>query len=656
MLRKINFKSLTEKAKGLFKKGGAGKGTDAAASSSASAKRAESVGVKSPAAPAQTGRPADTVVGMIPKEDIYGAPPTNSSLKVKEEDFFVGNTPDFLKPISEEDVEDIDLKPLGEDHPDIIKADKKILIFQLVRDLFSGIVVAFCAVACGLLLAESYITKAAPVYAWLAFIPFTIAIFNIRSAFFSLIFGWLSGGIFYFVTLNWISLTVMEGTGNHGLAMTALTALSAVLALQFALFAFGSYYLKRIPFAWPFAAACLWVGLEIVHQLIALKFMAFPWFVLGYTQFNFIYLIQISSYTGVYGVSFMVAFTSLVCGYLVLKMPRVLKVFYFTLAFCLMLFVLSFGHKVIKEQLNYLQASPHTLRVALMQPYTHKLHIEGRSEDVVYTIAGQLEALKDKKASLIIWPESSLPGDLLQNEYADYIQEQSAELKAWQLFGGTEEDGDKQYVAAVLVNETGVTDDYKKTKLVPFGEFLPFKFLLGGFYENNGITALTGVFTPGSEPGKTLKIIVPAQGKIKKEEYTFGTEICFESIFPSVYRAQAENGAEFFVNISNDGWFLESAAPYQHLRANVFRAVENRRPLLRSTNTGISAWIDSLGKIRFETGLNRQESSVFNFVFKDRDTKTFYTLHGDVFAYGCLAFAAALVIFGMVFLSVRNEY
>lgn len=655
MLRKINFKALTEKAKGLFKKNKAEEKSSACAAPRRQENPASAARPSVP--PAQTGRPADTVAGMIPKDDIYGAPPTNSALKIKEEDFFVGSsTPDFLKPMSEEEADDIDLKPLGEDHPEIIKAGKKKLAFQLVKDLFSGIAVAFCAVACGLLLAESYITKAAPVYAWLAFIPFAIAIFNIRSALFSFVFGWLSGGIFYFVTLNWISLTVMEGAGDHNLAMTALTALSALLSLQFALFSLGAYYLKRIPFAWPFAAACLWVGLEILHQLIALKFMAFPWFVLGYTQFNFIYLIQISSYTGVYGVSFMVVFTSLVCGYLVLRMNRVLKVFYFTLAFCLMLFVLSFGHKVIKEQLNYMQASPHTLRVALMQPYTHKLYVEGRYEDVVYTIAGQLEALKGKNASFVIWPESSLPGDLLQNEYMDYVKEQSASLKAWQLFGGTEEIGSEQYVAAVLVNETGVVDEYRKTELVPFGEFLPFKFLLGGFYEKNNITSLTGVFKAGSEPGKTLKISASEPGKTKKEEYTFGAEICFESIFPSVYRAQALNGAEFFVNVSNDGWFLESAAPYQHLRANVFRAVENRRPMLRSANTGVSAWIDSLGKIRFETGLNRQESSVFNFVFKDRDTKTFYTLHGDVFAYGCLAFAAALVIFGIVFLSVKNEY
>ena len=584
------------------------------------------------------GKPSNTVAGLIPEDDIYAsAAQNNPSLKIKEEDLFMGGSRDFLKPISEEDVQDITLKPLGEDLPKVKKFKRKILLSQIISDLFTGLVVAVCAIACALLLAESYITKPAPVYAWLAFIPFAIAIFNIRSAIFSFIVGWLTGGIFYFVILHWISGTVFEGLGNNGIATLSLAALSSVLAIQFALFSVGSYYLKRTPLLWPLASACLWVGLEILHQLIALKFMAFPWFVLG-------------------GVSFVVIFTSLVAGYLFLRINRAVKVFYFILAFCILLLTLSFGHKVIKEQLNYMQSSPNSLRIALMQPYTHKLFISGYEEDVVYTIAGQMEALKGKKANLVIWPESSLPGDLLSSEYMDYIKEQSKELKVWQIFGGTEVVEDEQYVAAVLVSEEGINDDYKKTQLVPFGEFLPFQGLLGGFYEANGITSLTGTFSAGKEPGKIFSIMSNVPGKNKKAEYQFGTEICFESIFPSIYRAQALSGADFFVNISNDGWFLVSAAPYQHLRANVFRAVENRRPLLRSTNTGISAWIDSLGKIRFETGLDKQESSVFNFVFKDRDTKTFYTTHGDLFAYICLALAVPLVIFSMVFLSVRNEY
>ena len=601
--------------------------------------------------------PKETVASMIPEKDIYGSEPRgNPSLKIKEEDLFVGGGDDFLKPLSDFERDDIELKPLGADLPQFVKARRKLFLSQIIRDLFSGIVVALCAICSALLLAESYITEPAPLYAWLAFIPFAIALFNIKSSFLSFVFGWITGGIFYFVTLNWISGTVFEGVGSQPLAMLSLISLSAVLAIQFALFSLGSYYLKRIPVLWPFACACLWVGLEILHQLIALKFMAFPWFVLGYTQFNSLYLIQISSLAGAYGVSFIVAFVSLTAGYLFVRVNRAAKFFYVILAFCLILFAFSYGHKVIREQLNYINSSPNTLRVALMQPYTHNLFINGYDEDVVYAIAGQMDALKGKGASLVIWPESSLPGDLLNSEYMEYIKEQSAALEAWQIFGGTEIDGGEQYVAAILVNEYGINGDYKKTRLVPYGEFLPFTGFLGGFYARNNITSLTGSFTAGKDPGKIFSIKTLSQKDKKERYYQFGTEICFESIFPSVYRAQALSGADFFVNISNDGWFLKSAAPYQHLRANVFRAVENRRPLLRSTNTGISAWIDSLGRIRFETGLDRQESSVFNFVFKDRDTKTFYTTHGDLFAYLCLALAASLVILSVVFLSVRNEY
>lgn len=664
MLRKINLNSVKERLLAWRDKSLSWLGRAKAESKRASAARnapseprtiqktRQDKGIDTPSA-----SPKETVASMIPEKDIYGSEPRgNPSLKIKEEDLFMGNSGDFLRPVSASTVEDIDLKPLGNDLPQVVKTRKKIFISQIFRDLFSGLIVALCAVTCALLLAESYITKPAPVYAWLAFIPFAIAIFNIRSAIFSLIVGWLTGVVFYFVILHWISGTVFEGLGNNGIATLSLAALSSLLAIQFALFSAGAYYLKRMPLLWPLACACLWVGLEILHQLIALKFMAFPWFVLGYTQFNFLYLIQISSYTGVYGVSFVVIFTSLVAAYMVLRINRTVKIFYFILAFCLLLLTVSFGHKVIQEQLRHIQSSPKELRVALMQPYTHKLFISGYDEDVVYTIAGQMEALKDKKAAFVIWPESSLPGDLLSSEYMDYIKEQSKELNVWQIFGGTEEIDGEQYVAAVLVDEEGIADDYKKTQLVPFGEFLPFQGLLGGFYKANGITSLTGTFSAGKEPGKIFSIMADAPGESKQTQYKFGTEICFESIFPSIYRAQALSGADFFVNISNDGWFLVSAAPYQHLRANVFRAVENRRPLLRSTNTGVSAWIDSLGRIRVETGLDKQESLVFDFIFKEGNTKTFYTSHGDLFAYICLALAALLVMFGMVFLRARNEY
>lgn len=616
----------------------------------------------------------ESVLSAIPQDDIYSSQPEpqkEEPLKIREgvADKENPGAHDFLKPLcANPDNDNIPLKRLGTDKPEIIKRKRKssfsFSFTQIIADLFNGLIVAACAVACGLLLANSYLIKPAPFFAWLAFIPFTLAIFNIRSGFFSFIFGWLTGGIFYFVMLNWVSLTVFENTADPALANTSLIALSAVLSLQFAFFALGSFYAKRMPAFWPLATACLWVGLEVLHQLIALKFVAFPWFVLGYTQYNLTYLIQISTFTGAYGVSFIVILTSVVGGLLFTQVSQMIKGFYFVLSLCVLLFAFSFGYKTIKDQLNYLQSSPTTLRIALMQPYTHKLYVEGRSEDVAYTIADQMEKLKDKKVSFVIWPESSLPGDLTENEYMEFVTEQNNRLKLSQLFGGNESANGNLYVGAVLTDETGIADDYKKTQLVPYGEFLPFKGLLGWYYDKHNVQTLTGNYQPGTNPGKVFTLTTTqtdskaASKETPKEpeEFIFGTEICFESIFPSIYRQQALNGADFFVNISNDGWFGQSAAPYQHLRANVFRAVENRRPLLRSTNTGISAWINSLGKIKFSTNLDKQESSVFNFVFKDRDQKTFYTKHGDIFAYVCLLLALTAIIVSLVFGENESGY
>ncbi|MBO7605638.1 MAG: apolipoprotein N-acyltransferase, partial [Elusimicrobiaceae bacterium] len=190
------------------------------------------------------------------------------------------------------------------------------------------------------------------------------------------------------------------------------------------------------------------------------------------------------------------------------------------------------------------------------------------------------------------------------------------------------------YVGAGLFNENALIDSYQKNKLVPFGEFLPFQNVLSGFYRDKGITSLTGNFSEGTDLGKILNL------SLNETSYPFAVNICFESLFPEIWREQAKEGAQFFVNISNDGWFLKTAAPLQHLRINVFRAVENRRPVLRATTTGYSAWIDSLGKLRFRSGqLFEQETAIFDFKFQTRNKKTLYTKYGDIFALICVFLA-----------------
>ena len=171
---------------------------------------------------------------------------------------------------------------------------------------------------------------------------------------------------------------------------------------------------------------------------------------------------------------------------------------------------------------------------------------------------------------------------------------------------------------------------HHKHKLVPFGEFLPFEEQLSSFYQENGISSLTGSFIEDTNPTKVLTL------ETKNDKTSFGVQICFESIFPILWRLEVLAGAEFFVNISNDGWFLNTAAPYQHLRTNVFRAVENSRPVLRSSTNGISAFINNFGKIEYHSNLHEEAIKIVELVLPQNPIQTFYAIYGDIFAFLCL--------------------
>lgn len=553
-------------------------------------------------------------------------------------------------------LDDYDIASM-EANPDSIilpKPKKKPWWLVLLTDIFNGLVMACTIVLTSVALGESFIIESHPFLAFVALIPMGIAIFNIRSIFFSWIYGLCTGTFFYLFILYWIYPTVQSGTGDAFLAGSSVVALSAILALQFALFTSTAYLLKKVKWLFPLSAACAWVAWEFAHQYIAYKYMGFPWFVLGYTQFANQPLIQISSVTGAYGVSFLIAFFGFSMAYIAGKRCSFARIIYFILPVALVVLSYSYGLKTIKTYENLIQANPQKISVALMQTDTHSTLLAGYNEDVTYMLAEQVVALKGKNVNLIIWPESSYPGSFKDEAYSGFLKRVSELTGASQITGSYVEGADaKQYVAAGLFDASGLLEEYYKNKLVPFGEFLPFTSIMGPFYKAHNVATLTGDFVEGNDAGKVFNLTLKDQYD-RAKTFIFGTQICFESIFPSVWRAQALSGAQFFVNISNDGWFLDTAAPYQHLRINVFRAVENRRPLLRTANTGLSAWVDSLGKIKLQTSLDKQETAVFNFYFQPRTAKTFYTLYGDIFAYLCIAFAITVLIFRLVFINTKE--
>jgi apolipoprotein N-acyltransferase len=169
---------------------------------------------------------------------------------------------------------------------------------------------------------------------------------------------------------------------------------------------------------------------------------------------------------------------------------------------------------------------------------------------------------------------------------------------------------------------------YDKTHLVPFGEYVPFKKWLPFLGK---MVAQVGDFKAGME-GKTL---------LWKTEQV-GVQICYEIIFPRLSRAMARNNASLLINITNDAWFGKTSGPYQHFSMTVFRAVENRRALVRSANTGLSGFIDPAGRVLASTPLVQDAALVHSMPLMK--IKTVYTRVGDLFARMCFALAMIIVL------------
>ena len=187
---------------------------------------------------------------------------------------------------------------------------------------------------------------------------------------------------------------------------------------------------------------------------------------------------------------------------------------------------------------------------------------------------------------LIVWPETSLPGVITDAPFlADEIQATAADLHTPMLIGSIAKDGEKYYNSAFLIGADGqMLGRYDKIHLVPFGEYLPLRPVLGWI---NKIVPLDD-FTSG----RRIKIfsIHPSQKK-------FGVLICFEDTLGYLRRNFVHAGAGFFVNMTNDAWFTDTKAPFLHLQAAVFGCVENHRSLARAANTGVSALVDPWGRI-----------------------------------------------------------
>jgi apolipoprotein N-acyltransferase len=239
------------------------------------------------------------------------------------------------------------------------------------------------------------------------------------------------------------------------------------------------------------------------------------------------------------------------------------------------------------------------------------------------------------KPDVIIWPETAFPGYFgFRQQLDEKIILLPKELKVSLLFGAITVEDYSIYNSAILISSEGkVLEIYHKLHLVPFGEYVPFR----GLFSFLPQLAVLGDFTPGG------KYTIFSLGKNASQK--FSALICFEDTIPELSRQFVKNGANLLVNITNDAWFKDTSAPFQHLQTSVFRAIENRTALVRSANTGVSAFIDREGRI-IDRLCGRGNKETFVAAYKTgevelRNGTSFYSRYGDVFVFVCF------IIFGL---------
>jgi apolipoprotein N-acyltransferase len=247
---------------------------------------------------------------------------------------------------------------------------------------------------------------------------------------------------------------------------------------------------------------------------------------------------------------------------------------------------------------------------------------------VALTLRGALVETR-QPPSIVVWPE--VPAPLYYEEdprFRSYADNLARATQAYLLIGlvAHTAGGAPLNSAALISPEGGLVSRYDKVNLVPFGEYVPWPF---GFA--NKISTELGDFVAGKRV-----VVSPV------DSHKIGAFICYESVLPNFVRQFAAGGAEVLVNISNDGWFGQSAARYQHLEMVRMRAAENRRWILRSTNDGITATIDSAGRLRGTLPLYTEATSYTGFTYISE--RTLYTRFGNWF----VALCALMAVMGLL--------
>jgi apolipoprotein N-acyltransferase len=479
--------------------------------------------------------------------------------------------------------------------------------------------------------------------AWIALVPLLIAISRKPKPLQSFLLGWFFGTCFFYATCYWLTYSMIHYGGlSTWVAYILLIPGAALVGVFPGLFAltqagllrrWGQKALLLAPFLW---VELEWLRLEITGQL---------WNAVGYSQAFHVTLIQVARWGGVYAVSFVILAINAALAFLFIVRTKAALVQSVVIMVGAVLVVTAANGFVLPGTglRSSSDSATSTTVVIALQP---NVPMEANKSDEDMARLLDLHLTESTKAVvrygetydniLVIWPESPMnftwgSEPALRERLENFTRENHTSL----LFNSQEvSPGGGFNNSALLINQEGkLVARYDKIRLMPFGEYVPLPEWLPGA---SRVRAIVGGFDPGNQ-----YTLMEASGM------RMGTFICIESAYPWIARNLTNAGAEVLVNISNDGYLGRTAVMRQHLANTVFRAVENDRPLLRVTNTGISANIDSRGLIKNKTPGFETATRAWWMHVSPR-ARTFYTRFGDLFVNLCGAVSVFMIALSFV--------
>ena len=486
------------------------------------------------------------------------------------------------------------------------------------------------------------------VFSWIALIPLLYGLLAEPSVAAprylrrSVLAGYTCGVLWYILNCYWIYYTMRLYGGPDGmpvlLAVCLLVLYSVVLGLYFAFFAFlialcrKAFRTNIVPLVlMPF----FWVGIEFAASRIT----SVPWDQLGYSQVDNFLLTRLGPFTGVYGISFVLAAGNalLVAALLARSVHTRIRIGVGATLFIVLLQLGSFMQPKPSSTSSYAVLLQPNLDVGQDNAWVgpewneHASWILDQSRKNCTSAISGMPASGAKVGMLscaentshpdiIAWPEA--PSHFFSDDplVVMLLRNIATTTHATVVAGMLGRDQPGTYNSAVITAPDGkILGRYDKIHLVPFGEYVPYRDLF--FFAHQLTQRLADL-----NRGRDRKVF-------RTDGHTFGIFICYESVFADEVRLFAKNGAHVFVNISDDGWYGDTSAPWQHLNMARMRAIENRRWIVRDTNNGVTTSIDPYGRVTLSAPRHMQTSLVARYGYNDE--LTFYTRFGDLFAMLC---------------------